>query len=65
MECCREIADGMREQVHDCNPPTDGINPHAFIWLRDGTSRRVSSLDFEPVWQSDGLVLARAEATIT
>jgi hypothetical protein len=55
----------MREQVHDCNPPTDGINPHAFIWLRDGTSRRVSSLDFEPGWQSDGLVLVRAEATIT
>ena len=38
----REISEGMREQVNDCNAPTgDRTNPHAFIWLRDG--RRIEA----------------------
>jgi|SRR5580700_4379235 hypothetical protein len=33
----QEIAQGMREQIDHCDPPTGGSSyPRTFIWLRDG-----------------------------
>lgn len=31
-----EIGEEMRDQVHHCNAPSGGTNPHTVIWLRDG-----------------------------